>query len=568
MKFWWLTDFKRLSVEKAAVDALAAAEPWCELERWTLAGYRVAAEGVLIAHGYRYPVRLVYPDQFPEVPAWVEPQDPTTRWSSHQYGAGGALCLELRSDNWEPEAGGADVLRSAHNLLVQENPLGPTESRGTAPSAHDVGAIQSYDWGPEAVFISSGCHERIRAGTASDLSALRWPPLGESFPILVHDGQDRGSPRRPPNGSDENGLANVSVFTTKRAAPEGDLPDRDALIAAAGFGEDAALELIAAGAAVVIFAGTSPVSVFHVFASGHPFRRVTRILPDEGSARSGRKAAASSIRVAVVGAGSVGSKLAESLVRSGVERLTLVDGDVMLPGNIERHVLDWRDVGSRKVNALRRRLLNIVPAADIELIDRNLNWQRSAKTHASEVGILAECSIIVDATGDPATSLLLGAVANANGRPFVSVEVFEGGIGALVATCLPTRDAPYAVARRGFQSWCERCERDPPKQGGRRYEAFDHDGSPMVADDAAVTIAAGHAARAILDIADGVSGPKGGSWLLIGFADAWVFKGHGDTIRLSVADRVEVFGATDDADGKALAVRLLEEARDAAGDSR
>ena len=85
--FWWLTDFQRVGAEKAAVEALGAEGDWFTLTRWTINEFRLSAEGVITAHGVPYPVRLVYPDQFPCVPAWVETQDTTVRWSNHQYGA-------------------------------------------------------------------------------------------------------------------------------------------------------------------------------------------------------------------------------------------------------------------------------------------------------------------------------------------------------------------------------------------------------------------------------------------------------------------------------------------------
>jgi hypothetical protein len=79
---WWLDDFGRVGVEKAAVEELCAGEDWCTLQRWTVNEYRFAADVVIIAHGAEYPVRLIYPDQYPSVPAWVEPQDKSApRWS-------------------------------------------------------------------------------------------------------------------------------------------------------------------------------------------------------------------------------------------------------------------------------------------------------------------------------------------------------------------------------------------------------------------------------------------------------------------------------------------------------
>src|SRR5690606_2070129 len=143
---------------------------------------------------HTYPVRLVYPDQFPLVPAWVEPQE-EVRWTRHQYGAGGVLCLELRPDNWSPLATGADVLRRAFHLLDLEDPLG--DKAVPATSAHNVGQVQSYDWDENPVMIGEGCLDRMRAGQASDLKALSWTNQ-DIWPILLHDQIDRSRAQHPP----------------------------------------------------------------------------------------------------------------------------------------------------------------------------------------------------------------------------------------------------------------------------------------------------------------------------------------------------------------------------------
>lgn len=126
---------------------------------------------LITAHGHEYPIRLIFPDQFPEVPAWVEPQE-KVHWSSHQYGES-ALCLELRPDNWHPAATGVDVLRSAQDLLHIENPLGGGTVR--AETAHQPNQAQAYTWWRNAVMISAGYAARIHAGTAFGLVALRLP---------------------------------------------------------------------------------------------------------------------------------------------------------------------------------------------------------------------------------------------------------------------------------------------------------------------------------------------------------------------------------------------------------
>jgi hypothetical protein len=64
----------------------------------------------------------------------VLPRGESGRWSSHQYGPGGELCLEYGPDNWHSDLTGADMVSSAHRLLQGErsSPLEET----TVPSRH------------------------------------------------------------------------------------------------------------------------------------------------------------------------------------------------------------------------------------------------------------------------------------------------------------------------------------------------------------------------------------------------------------------------------------------------
>jgi len=562
--FWLLTDTVRLAAEKAAVEALARQGGWFSLARWRLFEHRVCAEGVIQAHGCQYPVRLIYPDQFPEVPAWVEPIDPNAKWSIHQYGAGGALCLELRPDTWVPTASGADVLTSAYHLLEIENPLGPNGERSRAPSAHNIGALQSYDWSLNPLLIGAGCLARIRMTCAEDVKAFHSAYFDDTLPILIHDAVDREAHVIP---SREGGtFGDIPIFVSLNDAPAA-IVTRAELVDAAGFTGETAEHVVATSFALVLFVGALVVSAFHVVNENQPIHRKVVAIPDNHGQRSGRAFEASKKRVAVIGAGSVGSKMAEALVRSGLRRVTLIDGDVMLPANLERHALDWRDVGFRKANALKRRLLQIVPGLEIDVITDNLNWQRSARTHAWQVDSIADCDVIVDATGDVPSGLLLGAIAAANKRAFVSVEVFEGGIGALVASCLPNRDPPYIIARAAFLSWCEAQGVAAAKSSGRPYEAIGDQGPPLVADDAAVTMAAGHGARVVLDILDGRPVGAEAAWLLVGFQKAWLFNGHGHTIRMSVGSPTLPSVQPEDAEAQAFALDLVKEALDASAAS-
>lgn len=74
-------------------------------------------------------------------------------------------------------------------------------------------------------------------------------------------------------------------------------------------------------------------------------------------------------RIILFGIGGVGSWCAESLVRSGICRLTLVDSDRVSPTNINRQLpATVRTVGRLKVDVLRERFMEINPDAEIEAV--------------------------------------------------------------------------------------------------------------------------------------------------------------------------------------------------------
>ena len=77
----------------------------------------------------------------------------------------------------------------------------------------------------------------------------------------------------------------------------------------------------------------------------------------------------SEAKVIIFGVGGVGSWCAEGLLRSGVTRLTLVDSDTVSVSNVNRQdMATMKTIGQVKVEALRDRLLEINPSAEITAI--------------------------------------------------------------------------------------------------------------------------------------------------------------------------------------------------------
>ena len=75
-------------------------------------------------------------------------------------------------------------------------------------------------------------------------------------------------------------------------------------------------------------------------------------------------------RVILFGLGGVGSWAAESLIRSGVGHLTIVDSDTVSLSNINRQLVALHStVGESKVVSLKKRLLDINPLAAVDTVE-------------------------------------------------------------------------------------------------------------------------------------------------------------------------------------------------------
>lgn len=81
-------------------------------------------------------------------------------------------------------------------------------------------------------------------------------------------------------------------------------------------------------------------------------------------------------KVIIFGIGGVGSWCAESLIRSGIHDLTIVDSDRICITNINRQLhATMSTVGAVKTDALKKRLLDINPSARINDIQKIYNEQ-------------------------------------------------------------------------------------------------------------------------------------------------------------------------------------------------
>ena len=116
------------------------------------------------------------------------------------------------------------------------------------------------------------------------------------------------------------------------------------------------------------------------------FTRTIQLIGEEGFA------ALQHARVILFGVGGVGGWCAETLLRTGIGHLTLVDFDKVDTTNLNRQVVATHEnIGQSKVLEMQKRLLQICSEADVQIIDRQYN------SETADCFDLTQYDIVIDA---------------------------------------------------------------------------------------------------------------------------------------------------------------------------
>lgn len=546
---WAMDDPARLLRERAELDRLEAEAAWLSTAWRMSEGGSIAVDFDMTIHGRVFAGRMTYPDTFPDSPPYICPRDKSERWSGHQYGTGGPLCLQWRADNWHPEVTGAEMVRSAHELLSTEQ---HPELPHAVPSAHRLTAGQDMR-GAGRRFVATAklltawtafplpSRARLTSATVynADTAVMFVAKVADAKDVLqdVADLPGGIATSFPLFSLPGDGWIFRSDAFDKRHSIES-IETLVQVLGEAGFATDDVLvqEVGKYKARTIVLLGTALPSlrVFLIDSGEQPelleHRIVWPTLTDFRLSEEARQLA--NVRVGIVGLGSVGSKIAVSLARSGVRRFLLVDDDYLAPGNIVRHELSWAYVGTHKARALRDALSLIAAAVEVDVRTIRLAGQESAVTAAAALKALSSCDLLVDATANPEVFLLLAALAKRNKTPLCWGEIFAGGFGGMIARARPGSDPNPLAVRDAYHDHLATLPDAPFKN------AADYDGTeeqPLIAYDSDVGFVATALTRLVIDTAlarDPSEFPY--SLYLLGMRREWIFEAPFDTRPVAV----------------------------------
>jgi hypothetical protein len=537
---WWVKDPDRLKQEVAAVEALREQEAWLTTATPRMfKGLKFAFEFDVAVNGETYPFRLLYPAFFPETPPQVLPRD-GQHVSGHQYGDGGELCLEYRPDNWDPSVTGAMMMASTYRLLAVERPT--VDARAVVRSDHRTSLGQGLRNSSCRFLLTSALLNHMSglpAGSYSDGQVIEvtaprktWTAYVAALgPVDAPEWRESGIP--VPDEKTEPCL--LLRLESLEAIPEA--PDQDALgrLMASVRGPDApAAAIDNAFSRFLVIADATSARMFLSFSKADGERIVIPYTTLNFAEGPGRRLPEDYVvlaqkKVGIVGCGSLGSKIAASLARSGIAEFVLVDDDILKPGNLLRHELDGRDLGVHKADGLAARLKAVAPGVKVSARRVALGGQESSGSTVSVLDQLAACDLVIDATVDPQAFNFVASVARNALLPMVWAEVYAGGVGGFVARLRPEIEPPPHAARRQYIAWC-RAQGVPWHGDDREYGGHDAEDRPLVADDADVGVIAAHASRMAVDaLVRPVASSFPHSAYVIGLSAEWLFAEPFDT---------------------------------------
>ncbi|OAS21391.1 ThiF family adenylyltransferase [Paenibacillus oryzisoli] len=534
MGIWYLTDQSRLAHERNEMDRLQANASWLVGIMWSIEP-RLTIKADIRAHELVYQVKLTYPDFFPATPPYVAPIDSDVRWSEHQY-ANGTLCLEWGPDNWHHDITAAQMLESTYRLLEAENPLGQSEQHGIVPSRHFLTPGQSLRSKIFRMHMSESLFDYLSATEEKKVGHATLKYVVEVGTIVYHVLQinDYENPQMPEPFKKSYGKEQWLVYRTSATAEQvREIKTIENLQELVKTHDEVVLTLSQPNGedrvqGVILIDQQAGMHLYYF--SDDELRDLAILMDDSKNKRTPEFCQRlSEKRIAIVGLGSVGSKVAESLCRMGAGKFYLVDEDLFLVGNLERHSLDWRNVGFHKVDAIAQKLRYISPTVAVETTSINLTGQESNAAVNGALVKISTCDVIVDATANGQVFNLLASISAASKKPLIWTEVYAGGIGGLVARSRPGRDPNPQAMRQAYHQYTVDAPDFNPSIPAP-YTIENSDGEVYIASDADVSVIASHLTRLVVDTAvhsDKSMFPY--SMYLIGLSEGWIFSQPFDT---------------------------------------
>ena len=130
-------------------------------------------------------------------------------------------------------------------------------------------------------------------------------------------------------------------------------------------------------------------------------------------------------KVALIGLGALGSKVAELLAQAGVGKFCLCDNDRLKTGNVARHIGGIKDFGALKINVVMSRLLEINPYLKFD--ENNIVYEPAVKSLDVLSDLIMSADLVICTTADEGVESAINQLAVICKRPVLYGRAMRRG---------------------------------------------------------------------------------------------------------------------------------------------
>lgn len=159
-----------------------------------------------------------------------------------------------------------------------------------------------------------------------------------------------------------------------------------------------------------------------------------------------------------VGTGGARSAL-ENFARNGFGNFILIDGDVVSPSNVATQGVYISEIGRKKTEVLKERILDINPKAKVVCVDRFLNDQMTDQEFKGYLDLFEGKKptdyLIMGCTDQFQAQKRSSILALKYGIPYLAAMMYKGGAAAELIFTYPgvTESCPRCLLRRRFEMY-------------------------------------------------------------------------------------------------------------------
>lgn len=395
---------------------------------------------------FHFPFELKYPKSYPFAPPFIYPKDKSSYWVlGHQFVLNGRFCLDIREHNWDSNFSGVDIIESMSTLIH-------ASVDKYVKKTDKLNVLE----GVEPTLLETKTKERICLYSsiarpfADNFGVFKYFTLNELFDnriILLPDlafkdilateffniwDMDIFSAKKGIYLKVEKSVINeilkckkidelYSCFETNNIIEKQNFElsitenDSSYLLLINELFKPIVLIKLNKTESDINFYG------FYEIDFDKIFERIPNIA---------EKTLLSKAKITIIGCGSGGSAIAEYLVKSGVSKLVLIDFEILEVENVLRHTCTLKDIGLKKVLALKNRLKAINPNIEIVTIEKKIE----SFTEAIDSKI-KNSDLIINAIGN--SESMVNAYTYLNKITTIHCKVYPFGFGGEVFRIIP-----------------------------------------------------------------------------------------------------------------------------------